>query len=97
MVKRKNGKTCFFNELRNHILAYASVLRHGLIPNLLDKGTNSRFNCRDATWFWLYAIQQYVENVPNGEAILKDKVARMWPDDFGEPVLNHSVVGDNLQ
>ncbi|XP_021957483.1 glycogen debranching enzyme isoform X2 [Folsomia candida] len=70
-------------DARNHILAYASVLRHGLIPNLLDRGTNSRYNCRDATWFWLQAIKIYVENVPFGEGILKDRVSRMWPNDFG--------------
>jgi hypothetical protein len=73
-------------------LGYASVLRHGLIPNLLDRGTNSRYNCRDATWFWLQAIKLYVETVPYGEAILKDRVSRMWPNDFGESVLDHSVV-----
>ncbi|OXA50784.1 Glycogen debranching enzyme [Folsomia candida] len=78
-------------DARNHILAYASVLRHGLIPNLLDRGTNSRYNCRDATWFWLQAIKIYVENVPFGEGILKDRVSRMWPNDFGGAVLDHSV------
>ncbi|CAL8094243.1 unnamed protein product [Orchesella dallaii] len=80
-----------FQDARYHILSYASVLRHGLVPNLLDRGTNSRFNCRDATWFWLESIKKYVTTVPQGETLLKDRVSRMWPNDFGESVLDHSV------
>ncbi|ODN03632.1 Glycogen debranching enzyme, partial [Orchesella cincta] len=80
-----------FQDARYHILSYASVLRHGLIPNLLDRGTSSRYNCRDATWFWLQSIKKYVTSVPRGETLLKDRVSRMWPNDFGESVLDHSV------
>ena len=42
-----------FELARNILLKYATVLRHGLIPNLLDQGNNTRFNARDATWFFL--------------------------------------------
>ena len=34
-------------EAKNIILAYASTLRHGLIPNLLDGGFKSRYTFSD--------------------------------------------------
>lgn len=70
-----------YDEAKNHILAFAKTLKHGLIPNLLDAGRNPRFNARDAAWFFLQAIQDYVGIVPNGESILKEKVARRFPLD----------------
>jgi glycogen debranching enzyme len=51
------------------ILYFASVSRHSLIPNLHDQGKNTRFNARDATWFWLQAIKDYIQATNNYECL----------------------------
>ncbi|CDO92168.1 unnamed protein product [Kluyveromyces dobzhanskii CBS 2104] len=70
-----------FAEAKNHILAFAKTLKHGLIPNLLDAGRNPRYNARDAAWFFVQSIQDYIETAPDGASILKEKVTRRFPKD----------------
>lgn len=75
------------SDSRAHILAYAACLRHGLIPNLLDGGTKPRYNCRDATWWWLYCIRCYVLEVDcggDGISILGEEVKRLFGENAGE-------------
>lgn len=67
-----------YAECREHILAFASVLKHGMIPNLLSSGDAPRYNARDAIWFMLQTIQDYTKVVPNGLDLLKEKVPRRF-------------------
>jgi len=68
-----------FDEARSTILVYAKVVRHGLCPNLLDAANNPRYNARDATWFLMQAIQDYVEMAPEGTDFLAAPVSLKWP------------------
>ncbi|EAZ63299.2 glycogen debranching enzyme [Scheffersomyces stipitis CBS 6054] len=70
-----------YDDAKNHILGFAKTLKHGLIPNLLDAGRNPRYNARDAVWFFLQAIQEYVKYAPDGIKILDERVARRFPLD----------------
>lgn len=61
-----------------HIKAFASVLKHGMIPNLLGDGKEPRYNSRDSIWFFLQCIQDYANMAPDGPDILDVKVARRF-------------------
>ena len=67
-----------FDEAKEHILAFASVLKHGMIPNLLGSGNTPRYNSRDSVWFFLQCIQDYTKLVPGGMGIMKEKVKRRF-------------------
>ncbi|KAH6700054.1 glycogen debranching enzyme [Verticillium dahliae] len=67
-----------FEEAKEHIVAFASVLKHGQIPNLLSSGNAPRYNSRDSIWFFLQCIQDYVKYAPEGVDFLKTSVKRRF-------------------
>ncbi|KAI9715764.1 MAG: hypothetical protein M1812_005763 [Candelaria pacifica] len=67
-----------YAEAREHILAFASVLKHGMIPNLLSGGKLPRYNSRDSVWFFLQNIQDYTKMVPGGLKLLQESVLRRF-------------------
>ncbi|KAF5317624.1 hypothetical protein D9758_018222 [Tetrapyrgos nigripes] len=71
--------TGHYDGAKKHILAFASTLKHGLIPNLLDSVRNPRYNSRDSPWWMLQNIQDYVKMAPDGLALLNE------PDDAWVP------------
>jgi len=71
-----------YNDAKEHILTFASVVKHGMIPNLLNSGTDPRYNSRDSVWFFLQCIQDYVKTVPNGAELLQTTTKRRFlPND----------------
>jgi len=67
-----------YAEAKEHVLAFGSVLKHGMIPNLLGAGANPRYNARDAVWFYLQCVQDYVRLAPDGAQLLGEKVKRRF-------------------
>src|SRR5205814_4402023 len=61
--------------------AFAAMLKHGMIPNLLDAGRRPRYNSRDSIWFFLQLIQDYTKIVPSGISLLDERVKRRFPLD----------------
>ncbi|KAF3916690.1 4-alpha-glucanotransferase [Dactylellina cionopaga] len=67
-----------YQDAKEHIAAFAAVVKHGMIPNLLASGTNPRYNSRDSVWFFLQNIQDYTKLAPDGVSILDEKVKRRF-------------------
>jgi len=78
-------KTQRWGECVEAFKAFGSVVRNGLVPNLLDGGKNPRYNARDATWWFLQALQDYVKAAPDGVSILSMLVPRHFPPPESEP------------
>ncbi|KAI0016497.1 glycoside hydrolase family 13 protein [Xylariomycetidae sp. FL0641] len=94
-----------FDEAAEHIFAFASVLKHGMIPNLLSSGNLPRYNSRDSIWFFLQCIQDYTKRAPNGMELLKKKVKRRFlpyddtwfPSDDPRAYSTESIIQDVIQ
>ncbi|KAI1188895.1 glycoside hydrolase family 133 protein [Nemania serpens] len=67
-----------FEEAAEHISAFASVLKHGMIPNLLSSGNLPRYNSRDSIWFFLQCVQDYTRYAPDGMSLLTKQVKRRF-------------------
>jgi glycogen debranching enzyme len=70
-----------FEGAKKHIKAFASTLKHGLIPNLLDSLRSPRYNSRDSPWWMVQNIQDYCQFAPEGIAFLTESVPRRFPKD----------------
>lgn len=102
-----------YQDAANIILSYASLLRHGLIPNLIGDGytVKPRYNCRDAVWYWLYSIviyEQFVSSTKecrlegdDSSSILNCPVYRWFPDDdtvgWPDDYLTNSLSSQRIQ
>ena len=73
-----------FSEAKAILIQYASVMRHGLIPNLLDSGNNCRYNSRDTTWYFIKSVIEYIEFSQDYE-FFSTKINMVFlSDDFNE-------------
>ncbi|KAK3941120.1 glucanotransferase domain of glycogen debranching enzyme-domain-containing protein [Diplogelasinospora grovesii] len=94
-----------FDEAKEHICAFASVVKHGMIPNLLGSGNTPRYNSRDSVWFFLQCIQDYTRLVPDGISLLDEKVKRRFlpyddtwfPSDDPRAYSRESTIRDVIQ
>lgn len=97
--------TARYAEAREHIIAFGSVLKHGMIPNLLSSGALPRYNSRDSPWWFLQNLQDYTRIVPNGMELLKEKVPRRFlpyddtwfPHDDPRAYSKESTIEDIIQ
>ncbi|KAF2280702.1 glycogen debranching enzyme [Westerdykella ornata] len=94
-----------YADAKEHILAFGSVLKHGMIPNLLSSGKLPRYNSRDSIWWFLQNIQDYTRIVPDGLQLLQEKTARRFlpyddtwfPHDDERAYSTYSTIEDVIQ
>ena len=66
---------------REHLRAFAACMHRGLIPNLLDAQRFPRYNARDATWFFLSSLADYIDLY--GPTVLDEQVKMRFNGDGG--------------
>ena len=88
-------RTGRLDEARELIIAFASTVRHGLIPNLLDSGRKPRYNARDACWWFIRAVKDYCEHSSEGLAFLSTAIPLRFPKnvyvDWNDPSVYKTV------
>ncbi|EGP86042.1 glycogen debranching enzyme [Zymoseptoria tritici IPO323] len=80
MIAMRGLLTCTgrYDEAKEHLLAFASIVKHGMIPNLVNSGKLPRYNSRDSVWFFLQNIQDFVALAPKGSNFLQERVRRRF-------------------
>ncbi|KAK4615811.1 Glycogen debranching enzyme [Fulvia fulva] len=80
MIAMRGLLTCTgrYDEAKEHLLCFGSLIKHGMIPNLLNSGKLPRYNSRDSVWFFLQNIQDYISLSPQGQLFLKENVRRRF-------------------
>lgn len=70
-----------YKEARMLLLVFASLMRHGLIPDSFDQSKKLRYNARDVTWFFMETLQEYVKfDTEYGPTIFSEKVEMQFLD-----------------
>jgi len=70
-----------YTEALSIICMFASTLRHGLIPHLLNNGVNPRYNSRDTCWWFIKAIKDYIHFTNSSEILQKEIKMKFLSDD----------------
>jgi glycogen debranching enzyme len=80
MIAMRGLLTCTgrYDEAKEHLLCFASLVKHGMIPNLVNSGKLPRYNSRDSVWFFLQNIQDFVKLAPNADRFLQERVRRRF-------------------
>lgn len=80
MIAMRGLLTCTgrYDEAKEHLHSFGSLVKHGMIPNLHNSGTLPRFNSRDSVWFYLQNIQDYISMAPGGSSLLQESVRRRF-------------------
>lgn len=87
-----------FDEARELLRVFAATVRNGVVPNLLDGAANPRYNARDATWWFLQALQDTwrFDREATSAFLLKARVPRLYPNQHG-PKAAYTTIADIVQ
>ncbi|KAF2159087.1 glycoside hydrolase family 133 protein [Zasmidium cellare ATCC 36951] len=80
MIAMRGLLTCTgrYTEAKEHLKCFGSLIKYGMIPNLLNSGKLPRYNSRDSVWFFLQNIQDYCALAPEGTDFLHEQVRRRF-------------------